>query len=57
MTCKRGHPLTDDNVYVAPNGHRTCKTHYFAAQVPGTTVGFFSPGPEWVAAFHSRVPA
>jgi hypothetical protein len=24
-TCKRGHPLTDDNVYVAPDGERQCR--------------------------------
>jgi hypothetical protein len=23
--CKRGHPLTDDNVYVAPDGERQCR--------------------------------
>lgn len=24
--CRRGHPLTEDNVYVAPSGERQCRT-------------------------------
>lgn len=24
-SCRRGHPFTDDNVYVAPSGQRVCK--------------------------------
>lgn len=31
--CKKGHPLTDDNVYVKPNGNRQCLTCKREAQL------------------------